>query len=155
MTIENNLTRIADALEALVHKLDHIGCAVTPAAPAPAAPAPAAPAPAAPAPAAPAPAAPAPAAPAPAAPAPAAPAPAAPAPAAPAPAAPAPAAPAPVETVSVMTPEQLNEELVVQYQRLGNNQEPIRNAMKEMGVSSITDLKPEQYSELLDKVKAL
>lgn len=168
--IENNLARIADALEALVHKLDHIGCAVAPAVKAPPAldfefpPAPAAkeapkaevkvtpetygaagqaPASAhtnsipvagdaqAPAP---------------------------PAPVVKA-APPAPVAkeapPVVVETTSVMTAEELNASLVEQFKRLGMKQEPIREVMKAMGANSVLDLKPEQYSELLDKVKAL
>jgi hypothetical protein len=140
--IENNLARIADALEALVHKLDHIGCAVAPAvkvaAPEVKAAAPEVKAAKAP-----------------------------PAPvvkaAPPAPVAkeapPAPVAkeapPVVVETTSVMTAEELNASLVEQFKRLGEKQEPIREVMKAMGANSVLDLKPEQYSELLDKVEAL
>jgi phosphopantothenate synthetase len=132
--IENNLARIADALEALVHKLDHIGCAVAPAVKAPPAPEVKAAAPEVKA-----------------------------AKAPPAPvvkaAPPAPVAkeapPVVVETTSVMTAEELNASLVEQFKRLGMKQEPIREVMKAMGANSVLDLKPEQYSELLDKVKAL
>jgi hypothetical protein len=166
--IEDNLKRIADALEVLVYKLDHIGCAVTTAkksepvapvisqptqdlTPAPAAPAPAAPAPAAPAPAAPAPAAPAPAAPAPAAPAPAAP-PTPVAPVTPPPVQPAPTTVAPAPVVN-MTAEALNAALIVEYQRL-KSRDPIIAALAEMKATAISEIKPEQYAELLAKVRA-
>jgi hypothetical protein len=53
-----------------------------------------------------------------------------------------------------MTPEELNNALVVEFRRLGNR-EGIDNAMAEFGVTSVNDLKPEQYQQLLDKVKAI
>jgi hypothetical protein len=148
MTIETNLTRIADALEALVHKLDHIDQAVAPvkkqepvvavveqpvqvSTPAPVTPAPVAPV-------------------------------------TPPPTVAVPPAPA-VEAVTTsaplvnagsvtnevaMTPEELNAALVVEYNRL-KSRDPIVAAMSELGATSIHDLKPEQYSVLLAKVRAL
>lgn len=53
-----------------------------------------------------------------------------------------------------MTPEELNNALVVEFRRLGSR-EGIDQAMSEFGVTSVNDLKPEQYGELLAKVKVL
>jgi len=139
MTIETNLTRIADALEALVHKLDHIDQAVAPvkkqepvqvSTPAPVTPAPVTPPPT----------------------------PVTPPPTPVAPVTPPPVQPAPTTVVPVpvveMTPEELNAALVIEYNRL-KSRDPIVAAMSELGATSIYDLKPEQYSELLSKVRAL
>lgn len=149
MSIENNLTRIADALEALVHKLDHIGCAVNdkptvkkqePVAPVGVQPAqvstPAHVTPAAVTP-----------------PPPVSPPPAQPSPVVtPQPAAVTPPPPAPEQPA--MTAVELNAALVEEYNRLGSR-DPIVAAMKSMNAASINDLKPEQYAELLSKVRAL
>ena len=147
MTIETNLTRIADALEALVHKLDHIDQAVAPvkkqepvvavveqpvqvSTPAPVTPAPVTPPPT----------------------------PVTPPPTPVAPVTPPPVQPAPTTVVPVpvveMTPEELNAALVIEYNRL-KSRDPIVAAMSELGATSIHDLKPEQYSVLLAKVRAL
>ena len=64
-----------------------------------------------------------------------------------APQAPAPAAPS-------MTPEELNNALVVEFRRLGSR-EAIDQAMAELGVTSVNDLKPEQYNVLLTKVQGI
>lgn len=143
-TLAENSTRIADALETLVSKLGHIGAAtasVETAAPAQPAAAPVAPqAPAAPT-------------------APVAEQPAPTAPAAPqAPSAPvapaAPAAPAQPAAAPAMTPEELNNALVVEFQRLGGR-EKIDAAIREFGAATITDLPAEQYQPLLAKVQAI
>jgi len=96
-----------------------------------------------------------------------APAPAAPAPApaapAPAPAAPAPApgvapAPAPGMAAPQMSPEELNAAVVAEYNRLGGNPAAmgkIQGVFKLYNVPGITHLKPEQYAEVLQKVKEL
>ena len=53
-----------------------------------------------------------------------------------------------------MTPEELNSKLVVEFKRLGSR-EGIDSAMAELGVTSVKDLAPEQYSVLLSKVQGL
>lgn len=146
MTIENNLNRIADALEGILGKLSHIDAAVKPEVKKPAtvvetstsvAPVATPPKPAQ----------------------------AATVPSAPvtvttphipaAPAAPTTTAEVAVPPVEVtMTPEELNAALVVEFGRL-KSRDPIDAVMREMSVSSIHDLKPEQYDELLTKVRAL
>jgi hypothetical protein len=60
----------------------------------------------------------------------------------------------PAPTAVVMTPEELNAALGVEFGRLGGR-EPIDKVMAEMGVASITDLQPEQYSVLMEKVRAV
>ena len=67
--------------------------------------------------------------------------------------APKPAAPAPTPAAT-MTPEELNNALVVEFRRLGSR-EAIDNAMDELGVTSVNDLKPEQYNVLLTKVQGI
>ncbi len=63
--------------------------------------------------------------------------------------------PPPPPAVEVtMTPDELNAALVIEFGRLGSRN-PIDTVMREMGVGSIHDLKPEQYSVLIEKVKAL
>ena len=52
-----------------------------------------------------------------------------------------------------MTAEELNAELVKEYQRL-KSRDPIIAAMSEMGATAISELKPEQYADLLAKVRA-
>lgn len=157
MSIENNIKRIADALEGILGKLDHIGTAVTqeqadeivketPHAPkqnvppAPAADGASTPdtnAPTAEVPPSP---------------------PAEPATAAPStvPPAPIPAAPAKDTTPppASMTADELNAALVTEFKRLGNR-DPIDAVLREHGVQSITDLKPDQHSSVIDKVKAI
>lgn len=62
---------------------------------------------------------------------------------------------APVATPSAtMTPEQLNEALVAEFNRLGSR-DGIDAAIKAMGANGIGDLKPEQYAQLVATVKAL
>lgn len=135
MSIENNLERIADALEAIAKSgkpLDAVTSqpvagtvapAVTPAAPKQDAAAAVAPPPVQ-----------------------------ASAPA-PAPSATAPA-PAPSAAAPGMTMEQLDAALKGEMTRIGDSA-PIRNKMTEFGVSSLNDLPVEKYSELLAAVKAL
>lgn len=140
-TLAENSTRIADALETLVSKLSHIDAAVQAEAPAqPAAPqAPVAPTPPVaeqPAPTPPA--------------APQAPA----APAAPAQPATAPVAPAAPAAAPAMTPEELNNALVVEFQRL-SGRDQIDAAIRELGATTITDLPAEHYQSLLAKVQAI
>lgn len=122
MSIENNLKRIADALEALVAQKAganvKVNEVVQQVAPAPVAEKPVAPAP-------------------------------------PAPVPPAPVPPAPVPPAAPsMTPEELNNALVVEFRRLGSR-EAIDQAMAELGVTSVKDLKPEQYNVLLTKVQGI
>lgn len=137
MSIENNLKRIADALEALVAQKAganvKVNEVVQQVAPAPVAEKPVAPAPQQPV-------------------APQAPAPVPPAPVAEKPVAEKPVAPAPV--APSMTPEELNNALVVEFRRLGSR-EAIDQAMAELGVTSVNDLKPEQYNVLLTKVQGI
>lgn len=135
MSIENNLKRIADALEALVAQKAgadvKVNEVVQQVAPAPVAEKPVAPAPQQPV------------------------APQAPAPVPPAPVAEKPVAPqAPAPAAPSMTPEELNNALVVEFRRLGSR-EAIDNAMAELGVTSVNDLKPEQYNVLLTKVQGI
>ena len=135
MSIENNLKRIADALEALVAQKAganvKVNEVVQQVAPAPVAEKPVAPAPQQPV------------------------APQAPAPVPPAPVAEKPVAPqAPAPTAPSMTPEELNNALVVEFRRLGSR-EAIDQAMAELGVTSVNDLKPEQYTVLLTKVQGI
>jgi len=71
-----------------------------------------------------------------------------------APVAPAPVQPAPTPVAPVaMTAEELNAALVKEYQRL-KSRDPIIAAMSEMGATAISELKPEQYADLLAKVRA-
>lgn len=70
-----------------------------------------------------------------------------------APATPAAAPATPTQPVA-MTPEELNNALVVEFQRLGGR-EGIDNVMRELGATSVTDLPVEHYQTLLDKVRAL
>jgi len=53
-----------------------------------------------------------------------------------------------------MTPEELNSALVVEFRRLGSR-EAIDNAMAELGVTSVNDLQPEQFTVLLTKVQGI
>jgi len=65
--------------------------------------------------------------------------------------APPPAAAAPVVT---MTPTELNDALVVEYHRLGGNRDAIVEEMAKFGVTSVNDLPVDKYQPLLDAVKA-
>lgn len=66
--------------------------------------------------------------------------------------------PAPVPPVSTqqaaMTPEELNNALVVEFQRLGGR-EAIDAAIREAGATTIADLPSSQYQVVLDKVRSL
>ncbi len=62
-----------------------------------------------------------------------------------------PVAAAPVVT---MTPAELNDALVVEYHRLGNNRDAIVEEMAKFGVTSVNDLPVDKYQALLDAVKA-
>jgi hypothetical protein len=54
----------------------------------------------------------------------------------------------------VIAAGELNKALVVEFRRLGSR-DGIDQAMAEFGVTSVNDLKPEQFQQLLDKVKAI
>lgn len=80
------------------------------------------------------------------------------APTPPAPAAPAPvaAAPTPPAPAAAMTIKQLNEILVAEFARLGNNREPIDKILREQfGVVGVSALPAEKYSELVAAVRAV
>lgn len=135
MSIESNLKSIAESLAIIAAKLDHIGQAVdtvAPEAPKPVAAPVAAPSAVVASPSAPA------------------------TPvgdtkqpaAAPASSQPAPAAPA------TMTVEELNNTLVVEFHRLGGR-DGIDKAMADLGASSVNQLAVDQYSALINAVKAL
>jgi len=64
------------------------------------------------------------------------------------------AAPAPAPAVTPMTPRELNATLVKEFNRLGDRA-PIDNALREMGVTGVTELPAERYQELLSKVQAI
>lgn len=146
MSIENNLKRIADALEAIASKLDGVpapkpetqGTVGTTTTESVAAPVPAPKAdPAPPS------------------------APSATAPSAPeTPAVPpvqqaVPTAPTAPVVAPTMTVEELNGLLVAEYQRLGEDRGPIDEALRAHGVDSVLNLKPEQYQSVLDQVRAV
>lgn len=61
--------------------------------------------------------------------------------------------PAGVMKAPAMTAQELNGALVVEFRRLGSR-EGIDKAMADMGVTSVNDLAPTQYQQLLDIVKA-
>ena len=148
MSIENNLTRIADALEALLGKFDHIGQAVVPATATSPSPAPSTPEVVVP---------------------PVAPSPApvsTPAPVTdatvttthteaptPPPAVEVPPAP-PVAEAPALSKDELNEALVKEFHRLGSR-DPIDTVMKKFGVMSLHDLDAKHYATLLKEVQAL
>lgn len=137
MSLENNIERIANALEMLVAQ----GASQTqPASPAPAPdkkPDPVQEVPEQPAPP----------------PAPAATAPVPPAPAA-APAAPPAAPPAAAPASDITTREQLNAALVTEFKRLGGR-EQIDKAITDMGAQGIDTLDESRWGELIEKVKAI
>ena len=62
-----------------------------------------------------------------------------------------PAPPVTNEPAPTLSPSEMNAKLVAEVNRLGSR-EPIDNVLKEFGALKITDLKPEQYQEVLDKV---
>lgn len=64
--------------------------------------------------------------------------------------------PAPTATTApaAMSPEELNAILVQEFQRIGNR-EPIDAAMAELGVTSVTDLPADKQHELVNKVRAI
>ncbi len=53
-----------------------------------------------------------------------------------------------------MTPEELNQELLVEFRRLGNR-EGIDKAMAALGVAGVNDLNVAQYQPLIDAVRAI
>lgn len=67
---------------------------------------------------------------------------------------PAPQAPPAPAPAPVMTPEELNKALVVEFQRLGGR-DAIDAVIRELGATTITDLPAEQYQSLLAKVQAI
>lgn len=70
---------------------------------------------------------------------------------------PAPTTPASVSTGEPdMTPQELNNALVTEFKRLGNNREPIDKVMVEQfGVQSISNLPADKRRDLLAAVQAL
>jgi hypothetical protein len=69
------------------------------------------------------------------------------------PPAPVPAAPAPAPVVQ-MTAEQLNAALVAEVGRIGA-QEPIAQTIRDMGYNGLREMPTSMYGELLNRVKAL
>jgi len=131
MSIEKNIERIANALEKLVNQNEtengiapDVTAPVEAPAPAPAANTPKMPAPPAPTPV---------------------------APAAPESSA-TPSTELPVVETEGMTPVELNEALVEEFNRLGRR-EPIDKALKKFGVSSINELDPSHYADVIAAVK--
>lgn len=61
----------------------------------------------------------------------------------------------PSPPAATITAEQLNEIMIAEYNRLGENRAPIDAALKELGVTGITELPVEKYQELIDKVKSI
>lgn len=61
---------------------------------------------------------------------------------------------APVVQAPTMTAAELNDALVIEYQRLGNNRDAIMEEMGKFGVSSVNDLAVDKYQPLLNAVKA-
>lgn len=59
------------------------------------------------------------------------------------------------EVATQMTLEQLNTELVVQYNRLNKDRTLIDATIKGFGVNTATELAPADYQVVLDKVRAL
>ncbi len=70
------------------------------------------------------------------------------------PTAPAAAAPDTGVPAAPTTPEQLNDILVAEFQRLGDRA-PIDAALKELGVTSASDVPIIKYQELINKVKSI
>jgi hypothetical protein len=66
----------------------------------------------------------------------------------------APAAPAAPSVAAPMTAEELNAVLVAEFNRLGGNRAPIDAALKELGVTGVSQLPVDQYSILIEKVRA-
>lgn len=60
----------------------------------------------------------------------------------------------PPVTAPTMTAEELNDALVIEFHRLGSNRVPIDEEMAKLGVSSVLNLPVEQYAVLLANVKA-
>lgn len=63
-------------------------------------------------------------------------------------------APAPAPDVTQMSPEVLNDALVVEFNRLGGR-EGIDKVIKAHGADTVTTLDPAKYSVVLEEVKAL
>jgi hypothetical protein len=53
-----------------------------------------------------------------------------------------------------MTAQELNNVLVAEFKRLGSR-DGIVAVMEELGAGGINELKPEQYADLIARVKAL
>tara|TARA_R110000787_G_C13443394_1_gene446729 strand:+ start:6009 stop:6404 length:396 start_codon:yes stop_codon:yes gene_type:complete len=66
-----------------------------------------------------------------------------------------PAASVAVPPAEAMTPTDLNTALLAELARLGNDRAHIDAAMGTFGVTSITQLTPDQYQPLIDAVKAI
>jgi len=61
---------------------------------------------------------------------------------------------APAAPVPSMTPEELNEAMIVEFRRLGKR-DPIDTVLAQFGVSGVTQLEPAQYQPVLDAIKAI
>lgn len=139
MSIEKDFGRIASALERIATVMEGKTSlpVVAAAAPVPAPSATAAPTPPAPAPSATA-------------------VPTPPAPTALGPVAAAPTPPAPAAPAAAMTMAQLNDILVAEFTRLGNNREPIDKILREQfGVVGVSALPAEKYADLVAAVRAV
>jgi len=65
-----------------------------------------------------------------------------------------PAGVTPTPETAPMTAEELNAALVAEFNRLGDRA-PIDAALKELGVTGVTELPADKYQILIDKVRAL
>jgi hypothetical protein len=61
---------------------------------------------------------------------------------------------APAVPAAVLTPEELNTVLVAEFNRLGDRA-PIDAVLKEIGVTGVSELPPDKYQILIDKVRAI
>jgi len=66
-----------------------------------------------------------------------------------------PSAPAPVVETQGMTPEELNDALVAEFNRLGERREFIDEAFKKFNATSVSDLDPAHYADVVAAVKAV
>jgi hypothetical protein len=63
--------------------------------------------------------------------------------------------PAPVDTVVHMTAQELNSQLVVEFNRLGGRAQIDRIMVEKFGAASLTSIPEARYSELLEAVRAV
>lgn len=63
--------------------------------------------------------------------------------------------PAPVETVTHMTAQELNAQLVVEFNRLGGRTQIDRIMVEKFGAAGLTSIPESRYSELLEAVRAV